>query len=142
VISYAELLDVFWGAHNPRAPSFSRQYRSVIFFHDGEQQRLAEESKKRQQKDGRIYTDIEPLSEFYLAEDYHQKYYLRGVGLLMEELKAMYPQEPQFVDSTTAARLNGYVGGFGTLEQLEGELESFGLSEQAEKYIRERVSRR
>jgi hypothetical protein len=38
--------------------------------------------------------------------------------------------------------LNGYVGGFGTLEQLEGELESFGLSEQAEKYIRERVSRR
>jgi len=77
-----------------------------------------------------------------LAEDYHQKYYLRGVGLLMEEMKAMYPQERQFVDSTTAARLNGYVGGFGTLEQLEGELESFGLSEQAEKYIRERVSRR
>jgi peptide-methionine (S)-S-oxide reductase len=142
VISYADLLDVFWSAHNPRTPSFSRQYRSAIFFHDDEQKRLAEESKKRQQKGGRIYTDIEPLSEFYLAEDYHQKYYLRSVDTLMGELKVVYPQEQQFVDSTTAARLNGYIGGFGTSEQLEAELETFGLSEQAERYLRERVSRR
>ena len=142
MISYADLLDVFWSAHNPRTPSFSRQYRSAIFFHDDEQKRLAEESKKRQQKGGRIYTDIEPLSEFYLAEDYHQKYYLRSVDTLMEELKVVYPQEQQFVDSTTAARLNGYIGGFGTSEQLEAELETFGLSEQAERYLRERVSRR
>jgi peptide-methionine (S)-S-oxide reductase len=142
VISYAELLDVFWSAHNPKAPSFSRQYRSAIFFHDGAQRRLAEETKKRQQRDGRIYTDIEPLSEFYIAEDYHQKYYLRSVDMLVRELRTQYPQERQFVDSTTAARLNGYIGGFGNLEQLEGELETFGLSEQAEQYLRERVSRR
>ena len=133
---------MFWTAHNPVTPSFSRQYRSAIFFHDDEQRRLAETSRKRRQEKGRIYTDIEPLSEFYPAEDYHQKYYLRSVGLLMEELKARYPQERQFVDSTAAARLNGYVGGYGTLEQLEVELKSFGLSEQAEQYIRERVSRR
>ena len=61
---------------------------------------------------------------------------------LVRELRAQYPQERQFVDSTTAARLNGYIGGFGNLEQLEGELETFGLSEQAEQYLRERVSRR
>jgi len=133
---------VFWAAHNPGAPSFSRQYRSAIFFHDDEQRRLAEATKNRRQEKGRIYTDIEPLSKFYRAEDYHQKYHLRSVGLLMEELKARYPQERQFVDSTAAARLNGYVGGYGTLEQLEVELKSFGLSEQAEQYIRERVSRR
>jgi peptide-methionine (S)-S-oxide reductase len=142
VISYAELLDVFWSAHNPATPSLSRQYRSAIFYSDGEQRRLAEESKKRRQKSGRIYTDVEPLSKFYLAEDYHQKYYLRSVDDLMGELRAQYPEERQFVDYTTAARLNGYVSGFGTREQLEGELESFGLSEQAEQYIRKRVSRR
>jgi peptide-methionine (S)-S-oxide reductase len=141
VISYVDLLEVFWGTHNPGAQSFSRQYRSAIFFNDGEQKRLAEETRKRQQKAGRIFTDIEPLSEFYLAEDYHQKYYLRSLETLMEELRALYPQEQQFVDSTTAARLNGYVGGFGTLEQLEAELETFGLSDQAEQYIRKRVSR-
>ena len=142
MISYADLLDVFWSAHNPTSPSFSRQYRSAIFFHDIQQRQLAEQTKSRRQDSGRIYTDIEPVSEFYLAEDYHQKYYLRSVDALMGELRALFPQERQFVDSTTAARLNGYVGGFGTLEQLEGELESFRLSQQAERYIRERVSRR
>jgi peptide-methionine (S)-S-oxide reductase len=88
VISYRDLLSVFWNAHDPRSPSFSRQYRSAIFYHDDEQRRLAEETKEIRQKDGRVYTDIQPLSEFYLAEDYHQKYYLRGVEALMEELRA------------------------------------------------------
>lgn len=142
VISYAELLEIFWSAHNPRTPSFSRQYRSVIFFHDGEQQRLALETKQRLQKNGRLYTDIIPYSGFHRAEDYHQKYYLRGNDRLMDELKKLFPEQRQFVDSTTTARLNGYVGGFGTLEQLERELESFGLSPGAEQLIRERVSRR
>jgi peptide-methionine (S)-S-oxide reductase len=141
-ISYQQLLEVFWSAHNPGSPSLSRQYRSAIFFHDAEQQRLAEESKKRLQKEGRVFTDIEPLSQFYIAEDYHQKYYLRGVDVLMRELRAQYPEERGFIDSTVAARLNGYVGGFGTMEELEQELESFGLSEQAEQYIRNRVSRK
>jgi peptide-methionine (S)-S-oxide reductase len=142
VISYADLLEVFWEAHNPRMPSFSRQYRSAVFYHDEEQKRLAEETKKQRERKGQLFTDIEPLREFYLAEDYHQKYYLRSIDILVTDLRALYPQERQFVDSTTAARLNGYVGGFGTLEQLEGELESFGLSEKAEDYIRKRVSRR
>ena len=131
---------MFWKAHNPGFPSFSRQYRSAIFFHDDRQRRLAEESKKQQGR--RVYTEIEPLSEFYMAEDYHQKYYLRSVELLMRELRVRYPGEREFVDSTVAARLNGYVGGFGSLEQLEQEMESFGLSEQAEQYLRKRVSGR
>ena len=142
MISYTELLDLFWNAHNPNVLSSSRQYRSAIFFHDDEQRRLAENGKKQRQREGRIYTDIEPLSAFYLAEDYHQKYYLRSVDKLMAELRVRYPQEQQFVDSTTTARLNGYIGGFGTLEQLELELEAFGLSEQAEQYLKKRVARR
>jgi peptide-methionine (S)-S-oxide reductase len=142
VISYAELLDLFWSAHNPRSPSFSRQYRSAIFFHNDQQRQLAEKSRRRLQREGRIFTDIEPLSEFYMAEDYHQKYYLRSVDVLMRELRTGYPEERGFVDSTVAARLNGYVGGFGSLEQLEQELESLGLSEQAGQYLRTRLSRR
>jgi peptide-methionine (S)-S-oxide reductase len=139
LISYAQLLEVFWDAHNPSTSSFSRQYRSAIFYHDETQRRLAEETKKQRQRQGRIYTEIEPFSEFYLAEDYHQKYYLRSADVLMGELRSLFPGEREFVDSTTAARLNGYVGGFGTQDQLDGELESFGLSEQAEKYLRRRV---
>jgi len=141
-ITYTELLDIFWSAHNPRTPSFSRQYRSAIFVHDERQRRFAEQTKKREETKGKIYTEITALARFYPAEDYHQKYYLRGVERLMGELKALYPREEDFRDSTTAARLNGYVGGFGTLEQLEREIQSFGLSERAGQYLRERVSRR
>jgi methionine-S-sulfoxide reductase len=139
-ISYAELLEVFWSAHNPHTPSFSRQYRSVIFYHNESQRLQAQQSSEQLQKGGPIYTEIVPFSRFYLAEDYHQKYYLRGTKELMGELRMLYPLEQQFIDSTVAARLNGYMGGFGTSAQLERE--SFGLSEQAREYIRQRVSRR
>ena len=44
-ISYQELLDVFWGGHNPTQPAWSRQYASIVFYHDEEQKRLAEASK-------------------------------------------------------------------------------------------------
>jgi methionine-S-sulfoxide reductase len=141
-ISYSELLETFWNSHNTGVPSFSRQYRSAVFYSDQRQKRLAEEMKKRLEKDRRVHTDIEPLSAFTLAEDYHQKYYLRSLNILMDELRARFPQERQFIDSTVTARLNGYVGGFGRLDQFEAELESFGLSEQAEQYLRKRVSRR
>ena len=107
-----------------------------------EQQRLAVQSKERQQEKGRVFTAIDPLSNFYLAEDYHQKYYLRSADVLMEELRKLYKSEEAFVDSTAAARLNGYLGGYGTLKQLDTELENYRLSEDAERYIRDRVSRR
>jgi methionine-S-sulfoxide reductase len=142
VVTYSELLAVFWSSHNPSTRSFSRQYRSIIFFHNDRQQRLALETKQREQAKRSVYTEIVPFSEFFLAEDYHQKYYLRQVGELMRELRGRYPLEEDFNNSTVAARLNGYIGGFGTENQLEEELDGFALSEQAEKYLRERVSRR
>lgn len=78
-ISYEELLEVFWASHRPTVPPASRQYASIIFTHGEEQRRLAEASKARLEAAvGRLYTDIVPLERFYLAEDYHQKYYLRN----------------------------------------------------------------
>lgn len=142
LVTYSELLDVFWSSHNPSTRSFSRQYRSIIFFHNDRQQRLALETKQREQAKRSVYTEIVPFSEFFLAEDYHQKYYLRQVEELMGDLRGRYPLEEDFTNSTVAARLNGYIGGFGTKNQLEQELDGFALSEQAQKYIRERVSRR
>lgn len=142
LITYSELLDVFWSGHNPSTRSFSRQYRSIIFFHNEQQRVLALDSRRRQQAEKSVYTEIVPFSKFFLAEDYHQKYYLRQVVELMGELRERYPLEEDFVGSTVTARLNGYIGGFGTENQLERELDGFALSDPAEKYIRERVSRR
>jgi peptide-methionine (S)-S-oxide reductase len=84
VISYEELLDVFWHTHDPttwnqQGNDHGPQYRSVIFYHDAEQQNLAEESKKHMAISGSfsdpIVTEINEFTDFYEAEDYHQDYF-------------------------------------------------------------------
>ena len=128
-VSYADLLGVFWESHNPTSRPFSRQYMSIIFYHNEEQKRLALETKEREAgARGTIYTEIVPASQFYLAEDYHQKYRLRQARDLMREFKAIYPREEDFVNSTAAARVNGYLGGHGTSAVLAAELDDLGLS--------------
>ena len=83
-VSYQQLLDYFWRHVDPTDPGGQfvdrgAQYRSVIFYHDAEQQRLAEASKQALEKSKRfskpIVTEILPLTKFYRAEDYHQDYY-------------------------------------------------------------------
>ncbi len=87
VISYSQLLDVFWRQINPTDPSGQfvdrgPQYRSAIFYHNEEQKRLAEESKEELTKSGRfhkpIVTEILKATTFYKAEDYHQDYYKKN----------------------------------------------------------------
>ncbi len=80
-VSYDQLLDVFWGKHDPtqlnrQGWDIGDQYRSVIFFHDSEQEEAALRSKSREQAGGSapIVTQIEPAETFYEAEDYHQQY--------------------------------------------------------------------
>ncbi len=136
-LSYQDLLDVFWESQSPPTyPPISRQYMSIIFYHDETQQRLAEESlKKQEEKLGKkLYVEILPDDTFHLAEDYHQKYRLRTTKLVKDELFRVY-NEQGFVNSTAAARINGYLGGYGTREQYEREAGSFGLSDAARKEL-------
>ena len=110
-------------------PSWSRQYMSAVYFHSEEQKRLAVETRNREaaKRKIKIYTEIVPASEFYLAEAYHQKYLLRQRPALMKEFNAIYPATEDFVNSTAAARLNGYFGGYGTFSALKAELNNLGL---------------
>lgn len=137
-VSYEGLLEVFWRSHNPHAMPFSVQYKSAVFFHGAEQERLARESAARIASEGgrEVTTDILPARHFYRAEDYHQKYYLRNNGLLLGELARYYDGRPaEFTDSTLAARLNGYAGHYGSEEQLTRELDAYGLSEVAREHL-------
>ncbi len=144
VITYADLLDVFFGAHRPESVPWCDQYRSVVFFH-GEDQRMLAEQKKAQiaaELGLEIHTAIEEAGTFTQAEDDHQKYQLQHFGELMSEFEAMYPSFQDLVDSTAAARVNGYIPGNGTLEQLEAEIESLGLSPDGSTLLIEFFARR
>ncbi len=83
-VSYEELLKVFWDIHDPttlnrQGPDVGTQYRSVVFFHNAEQEAAAKASKEKLQDSGRfnrkVVTEIKPASEFYRAEEYHQQYF-------------------------------------------------------------------
>jgi peptide-methionine (S)-S-oxide reductase len=82
-VSYEDLLAVFWDAHDPttlnrQGPDVGTQYRSAIFTHTPEQFAAAAESKRQLEASGRfrrpIVTEITPASDFYRAEEYHQRY--------------------------------------------------------------------
>ena len=84
VISYRDLLDVFWATHDPtsmdkQGADEGTQYRFVIFYENEVQEKTAEESKSRLEKSGKhnneIVTQIKPLGKFYDAEGYHKEYY-------------------------------------------------------------------
>ncbi len=86
-ITYEELLDYFWNHIDPTDPGGQfvdrgSQYRSVIFYHDEEQKRVAEKSKEELSKSGRfdkpIVTEIIKFTKFYEAEEYHQDYYKKN----------------------------------------------------------------
>jgi len=143
VITYKELLEVFFAAHDASARAYSRQYMSMVFFHDEEQEQTAREVKARvEARVGRpIVTEIVAASTFYLAEDYHQKYILQSDSVLMRDFTRMYPEFSDLVDSTAVARVNGYLHGCGSSAPLEAELDLLGLSGEGAARLQERAAR-
>ncbi len=83
-VSYGDLLEVFWGNHDPttpnrQGPDVGSQYRSAVFFHGPGQEREAREARDRLARSGRfaapLVTEIVPAGRFYRAEEYHQGYF-------------------------------------------------------------------
>jgi peptide-methionine (S)-S-oxide reductase len=84
-VTYRQLLDAFWHIHNPttldrQGWDVGSQYRSAIFFHDPEQERLAHTTRESEQRSlvKPIVTEIVPATSFYRAEEYHQRYFERS----------------------------------------------------------------
>ena len=84
IVSYDVLVEIFWNTHDPttlnkQGADEGTQYRSVIFYHDETQKKVATEYMAQLEAShvypGRIVTEISPLTAYYKAEDYHQNYY-------------------------------------------------------------------
>lgn len=112
VISYQDLLDIFFVAHNPmqangQGPDIGPQYRPVIFYHDEAQKTAAEATIKKLDTSGKypekIVTEVEAYDKFWLAEDYHQNYYEINPGnpyiiqQAVPKVKKFKKTFPQFV---------------------------------------------
>ncbi|MEQ9442436.1 MAG: peptide-methionine (S)-S-oxide reductase MsrA [Cyclobacteriaceae bacterium] len=89
VITYQQLLEVFFGTHDPtqlnrQGPDVGKQYRSAVFYHNPEQQKLAEQYMEKLDESGKynkpIVTQLVPYKKFWIAEDYHQDYYEHNPG--------------------------------------------------------------
>jgi peptide-methionine (S)-S-oxide reductase len=136
-ITYKDLLNIFWNSHDATQKPWSTQYKSIIFYHTEEQRKLAEQSKNEIEAkiNKKVYTEIRPADKFYQAETYHQKYILQGYYELIKEFREIYPVDADFIGSTAAARVNGYLSGYGNLETLQKEINMFGLSEEGQKTL-------
>lgn len=84
IVSYRDLLKIFWESHNPttpnqQGPDIGSQYRSVIFYHSPDQQKEATDSKEKIETSRKytapIVTEILPVGLFFKAEEYHQRYF-------------------------------------------------------------------
>lgn len=140
VVTLDQLLDVFWSSHNPGNINDykGRQYRSLVLYRGGEQleavRRVMEERERNGQ--GRPDTEIRPFQSFQLAEERHQKYYLRRFPDAVEKLAELCPTPESLRDSTIAARLNGLAKGYTNLERIIGELRTWESGEtERERWI-------
>ena len=132
---------IFLRGHNPAGYSWSRQYRSILFYHSKEQKRIALEAIDKEEKKlgTRIRSDIVPASDFYRAEDYHQKYYLKQCPVLAAGFVKIYSNPLAFTDSTAVARVNAYIGGYGSAERLMAEIDALGLSKEQQGYLLKKI---
>lgn len=141
VISYEELLAVFWSSHDARREPLNSQYRSLILVHSDAQQRWAEASYETQGEAAGhpLTTGILLFTDFTRAENYHQKFHVQSEPALAGLLLARFGTFDAFVDSTLVARVNGVLGREAAIDQAESELAALGLSDTELQLVRNAI---
>ena len=137
-ISFEEILLHFWRNHYPNRDQYKgQQYVSSLRYHNEQQLQIIDQVKmKMEQELGEpIETEITLLEHFTLAEQRHQKYYLKRYPKALGQLELFYSSEESLVDSTFAARLNGFVKGFGTRDQIVTEIQGWQVDENARQQL-------
>ncbi len=136
-VSFTDLLEVFWAAHDPYGRHWSTQYKAVLWTHGSEQAREAKAfvAAKTKGSDRAPTTAILAAPRFWIAEDYHQKYYLRSKKKLVPALLGEDWTDKELLDSTVAARANGWITGHGTPEEILAESEALKLDEKAREAL-------
>tara|TARA_R110000850_G_scaffold30618_5_gene84093 strand:- start:2559 stop:2987 length:429 start_codon:yes stop_codon:yes gene_type:complete len=142
VISYSDLLRLFWANHRPGYNNPKRQYWHAVFYRNEEQRLAAEASRDELVAAGqRVETEVIPLMQFTYAEWYHQKYYLTQFRELRAFFESTYPDAKSLADSTVATRLNAILfSGVGDVRMLlDSEIERYDLPAELKEMVLSRV---
>jgi peptide-methionine (S)-S-oxide reductase len=110
-VTFDSLLGAFWNMHDPttlnrQGPDVGSQYRSAIYFHSPEQEKVARTSKEEAQKHFKrpIVTEIVPATQFWPAEDYHQRYFEKHPGhYSCHFYRGWVPGQPETVEGAKPA---------------------------------------
>lgn len=142
IISYDDLLALFWDGHDPTFGKGS-QYRAGLYCESDEQLAAGRRTATAlQQKLGApVVTEIVLGKPFHSAEGYHQKWRLRQTSAVFEALAAHYADEETFLASTAAAKANAYVSGHGSRAQLQRDLPQLQLQGRARAELDARLAR-
>ena len=138
ILRYEDVLRHFWRNHYPNRDQYKgRQYLSLLRCRGDEQLEVAERVKKEMEAElgERIETDIAAFTDFTLAEERHQKYYLKRYPKALEQLQLLFPEPALLVHSTFAARLNGFVKGFRTKDSLLEEMAGWQIEPESRELL-------
>lgn len=131
IISYADLVHIFWENHDAVKDRFykERQYISILFYRNEKQFETAKhiQTKIETEQNKELQTEFQVYNTFYIAEDRHQKYFLRRFKQACAAIRELFPDEAAFIHSTIAARLNGFVRERGRLPEIKQEITHWGL---------------
>ncbi len=143
VITYEELLRIFWQSHDASSDPYSRQYMSAVFPMNRDQEAIVEKVKSELEKKAgyTFQTAIIPLDKFYLAEEYHQKYYMQARAHFLQHYQTFYPEVQGWINSTAATRVNAYWAGYGSKSQLMEEKAQLGLPDDLFLELEDHVKR-
>lgn len=143
IIPYKQLVELFWSSHNPVNINDykGRQYQSLLFYADGQQRDIIRQvlNDLGERGESEPDTEIVPNKPFYVAEDKHQKYYLKRHPSAIEKLGALYPSHGELVGSTLAARLNGLAKGYTNLERILNEISEWPIDSGKQKEMTDLV---
>ena len=139
-VTFENLLILFWSNHNPTLSS-RQQYMSIIFYHNDAQKQLAQKSiisAKEKYKSNVIHTEIRPKSTFFNAEYYHQKYTLQYLHPWLV-VALQIQQGDDLIRSHACAKVNGFLSGHGSIEQLAEINEYLGLTKKIMEYVKMQI---
>jgi len=144
LISYEQLIQKYFELYNGTERPYSLRVKSVIFYRSDDEYEIASKVKAdyvHSIKQG-VYTEIDPIDVFFLAEDKHQLSYLKQEISLYNEIKQIFPNNNQELLSILASKLNGIIAGYGSEGQISDILSKSALSEASINRVMDILSNR